>query len=99
MKTSIAPAHESPSSQASLDHVCIHTTTDGHGAEDVPVLADPHFRPFLAWGRSHGIDQGGEGDTPLDVTKLFELLEKFVHEFYPSAVPRQTGGAIAVRST
>ena len=69
-----------------LDHVRIHAPTDGHGTEDIPALADPHFRPLLARGRAHGIDQGGEGDTPIAVTKLFELLEEFVHTIYTNGV-------------
>ena len=86
-----------------LDHICIHASADGHGAEDVPALADPHLRSLLTWGRAHSIDQGGEGDGPLEVTELFELLEKFVHEFihltlgadraWPdAAVPRSPAG-------
>jgi hypothetical protein len=69
-----------------LDHVCVDAPTDGHGTEDFPALADPHFRPLLAWGRAHSIDQGREGDTPIEVTKLFELLEKFVHKIYTNGV-------------
>jgi hypothetical protein len=60
--------------------VRIHTATDGHSAEDFSSLSDPHFCPLLARGRSHGIDQGGKGNTPIDGAKLFELLEEFVHE-------------------
>jgi hypothetical protein len=63
-----------------LDNVRIHATTDGHGAKDFPSLSDPHFCPLLARGRSHGINQSGKGNTPIDGAKLFELLEEFVHE-------------------
>src|SRR5262249_9200649 len=65
-----------------LDHVCIHAPTNGYGTEDVAALADPHFRPLFARGRAHCVDQGGEANTSMAVTKLFELLQEFVHAMY-----------------
>ena len=49
-----------------------------------PRMSPPsptHIFALLAWGRAC-MHQGSEGDRSIEVTKLFELLEEFMHEIY-----------------